>query len=440
MYVVLDLRYNTTMQTVRVFFENEYKHFSRLGSNAQKLITSISLYNIISVIFGIFLNAFLWRQSHNVIIVALFNAVTYGGIPAGFYANGWLIKKISPSVLYTLGLLIKGLSTLFLMFLPQVTIITIILYGVLSGIASGMYWANRNLLTLQNTKSENRIYFSGLEQTTGNISDIIIPFFIGWFITIGGTISLYSPVQGYRIVAVCMLFIIFILGLVMKSLTSNPISSSQITLKSASRSWNQMRLLQFFLGFLGGGWSFIPILMVLSLVGKENILGTIQSLSTIFVVIVTYILGKSLAVKHRLKLILTSFILSLFGACFFGVLYSTIGVIVFFVCQSLLVPLLWLATNSLTYDLIDKEDENPKNHYAYIFDQEIYLNGGRILAIIIFILLALTLSNNFALRFSSILFAMSQLGLFFLAKSLENLNHAHKPKVKSVPQNLSVIS
>src|SRR5260370_21406747 len=92
------------MKYTKNLFQKEKTLFDKLNHNGKKLITTIMLYNIIGPILDSFINVFLWRQSQNIILVALFNLLLSFTIPFGFYFNGPLLKKFSASKLYFLSL------------------------------------------------------------------------------------------------------------------------------------------------------------------------------------------------------------------------------------------------------------------------------------------------------------------------------------------------
>lgn len=406
------------MNFIKRFIQKEKSHFQRLNAEAQKLFTSIALFSIISPIFSMFINAFIWRQSQEFMLVSFYNILVFAGVPLGFYINGLLLRRIAPNLLYFAGLLIGGLVITILIYLPSLNYTSVGIFGFVHGLAAGMYWANRNLLTLKTTTSDNRIYFSGLESILSTYSKIIIPLIIGWFIVLGSATNLYSEITGYKIVAILMLLIVGITGLLMMTFKTKTVPYRQLLLHNVSASWQKFRLLQIILGFLQAVATLLPTLMVLSLLGKEDTLGTVQALASVLTAFVVYILARKLKVKHRLLLLQISFLVGLIGAVSFSIFYSGIGVLIFYACQAISTPFLWIATSSLNYDLID-EDKNEKTHYAYITDQELYLNAGRIGAIIVFIILIQLFSNDIALRFTPLIFAVSQIFLSLLAKSIE---------------------
>jgi YQGE family putative transporter len=367
---------------------------------------------------GIFINAFLWRQTQDFTIIGLYNLLIYVAVPLGFYINGFLFTYFSTNSLYVFSLLLRILLVSILIFLPQITYPIIIVFGLLEGLVVGMYWANRNILTLKATQSHDRIYFSSLESISETFTAITIPFVIGWFIILGTFLQLYTPQTAYKLLSLAMLAVTGVVWFVMTSFKVEFKKLTHLFITNAGTSWNKFRLLQLILGFADGTRSFIPALMVLLLIGNEGALGTVQSFAAILSAVVVYFLAKSLQTKHRLILLQISFVIGILGATFFGLYYSALGVIVFFACQALTTPFNWVALQSLNYDLID-EEKNQEKHYAYVCDQEIYLNGGRVLAIIGFLWLVHSFSSDTALRFSPIIFAFSQLFLLLLAKSLE---------------------
>ncbi|HWY79239.1 MAG TPA: MFS transporter, partial [Candidatus Sulfotelmatobacter sp.] len=380
-------------------FTKEVDHFYRLNKKAQRLLSSIFLYNVISPMLGVFINAFLWRQSHDVVLIALYNLAVYAAVPLGFYLNGIFMKKFSSGTLYTFGLLIGGLTCTALIFLSLTTMLAVLIFGFLYGIAVGLYWANRNLLTLRTTESDNRIYFSGLESSSQTITTISIPLLIGYFIIFGIIIHRYTPVQGYQMLTIIVLLIIGWIGFIMNKFHLSLQKAPQLLLSTASMSWKKFRLYEFILGFINGASAFLPTLIVLSILGTEDKLGTIQAFAAILTAVIIYTLGKHLNIKHRIIILTASVLSSIVGAGFLGIFYSTIGIFVFFACQALTGPLNWIAVSSLNYDLIDNENKKGENHYAYVCDQEIYLNGGRVLGIVSFLFIVHFISSTFGLRF-----------------------------------------
>ena len=339
-------RYNKKVNFIKLFIAKEIKNFQKLHPEAKRLFSSIMLFNLINPIYSIFINAFLWRQSQDLVLIAFYNLIVFIFIPGAFYFNGWLLKKTSLNRLYFISAAIQGVAVSSLIFLNSLSYPAIIIFGILNGIGMGMYWANRNFLTFKTTQSDDRIYFSSLEASAETASRVIIPLFIGLFITFGTTIHLYTPLQGYQIISVGIILVTLAIGLVMRG---NPIHIpfGSMLVKQPSKSWQRFQALQFTYGINHGILTFVPILMVLYLVGQEESLGVIQSLSAIIGSLTIFLLGKYLHIRHRLTLFAINVIFLIIGGGIFGFMYPALGVTVFFACQALPQPFMWVALNSL---------------------------------------------------------------------------------------------
>lgn len=127
------------MRFIHDFINKEIFHFKKLHADAQSLILSIFLRDLIGPILSIFINAFLWRQSQDLILVALFNLAFFLTIPLGFYLNGVLLKLFSPGRLYFVSLLFSGIVAAGLIFLPSISYSIVFTFGILEGLFSGIY-------------------------------------------------------------------------------------------------------------------------------------------------------------------------------------------------------------------------------------------------------------------------------------------------------------
>lgn len=409
------------MNLIKTFINKEISYFKMLHRDAQKLIFSIMLYNLIGPIFAIFINSFLWRQSHDLTLITFYNLIAIVFIPVGFYLNGILLKKFSPILLYSISLVMSGMAVTALIFAPYASYTIVSIFSIITGISWGVYWGNRIFLTLKTTQSGDRIYFSSIESSSGMITNVFVPLFIGWFIAFGDIIHFYSATQAYQIISVIMLIIIGLIALITASINIK-IPVDTLILKNTTPGWKKYRLLRIFYGFNNGILLFVPTLMILILVGNEEAVGTVQSLSSIMASLIIYILAKYLDTKHRMSLIAASVILLIIGGIIFGIFYSALAVSIFFACYALSQPLGYIATISLTYDLIDNKEL--EHHYAYVCEQELFLDIGRVIAILLFMLALFATSNELALRFTPLIGAIVQIGVFFLAKSVEK-HHAN---------------
>jgi YQGE family putative transporter len=407
------------MNLTNRLFSVEKRDFDRLSLQAQSLIGTFFFFYLIFPIFTTFTNAFIWRQSHDIITVAMFNLGVYIALPFGYYINGHLLQKFLPSRLYSIGVLNQAAFTAAIIFSPVTNSMSVFILGALIGISAGLLWSNRNLLVLRITLNQNRIYFTSLDSTISMLLGIIIPLLMGTFIVFGQSAHLYTPLQAYYLLSLTMFLVIFFIFRRTKNIKTKLPELNEIRLKKPSKQWKKMRAFGFVFGLLSGLMGFIPIVIVLQFVGREDALGTVQSLSAVIAAIIVYFIGKKITHKQRLWIVGGSVIFSILAGMSFAIFYSKLGVFAFFAFQALSVPLGSIGFSALYFEVIEKENETKNNHYAHIFDSEIFLNSGRIIGVFIFLLAIHLFSQASAIRYTIVLLTIFQILLLIIARSIE---------------------
>jgi YQGE family putative transporter len=160
-------------------------------------------------------------------------------------------------------------------------------------------------------------------------------------------------------------------------------------------------------------------MLVMRYVGKEGSLGLIQGISGGLTAIILYLLGRFSKPKHRILVFGVGITIFLIGTITNGIALSAFGVIVFILCKVFFQPLHDLAYFPILMRVIDvvSKKEN-RNQYAYILNHEFGLYTGRILGLGLFIFLAYSVSEIFALRYALIIVASLQMLSIPLAKNI----------------------
>jgi YQGE family putative transporter len=399
---------------------NEYKQFHRLSKQGQKFALSMFLYNIIHPIFTIFINAFLWRQTQDVMIVALFNLAMFCTLPIGFYGNGHLLKRFSVKKLFFAGAILRAFLVALIIFSPMVTELSIVLFGLSYGFAQGIFWSNKNLLTVELTTSANRIYFSSIDFISQTINNIIIPSAIGALLVFGTNNQLYSVQQGYYIVAIAMILLSFLMGSAIKKINVKTPEIGNIVLQNGTRQWNFARGITALIGLLTGISGFLPILIILSYVGNEDSLGLVQSIAAVVSGIIMYSIARSINTRFRVKMVAVSIVTLFLASVILAFSFNPTGIFIYFALMTIATQLLFAETNSIILDLIDRENVEQDNKYMYVFDLEMVLNVGRVTGIMFFVFYSKTFSADFAMQYTPMFFAIALGAIVILAKAIED--------------------
>ncbi len=395
------------------FLKKESSHFSKhISGNVRRLVGSNALKTISNPLFSTFLNAFVWRLTGSIYSVALYNLGMCIALPIGFYLNGLLLRRFHIEKLFAVGAILSGVTSAAFVVTGSANSLSIFFYGFIWGLGNGLYWANRNFLEFQETELEGRQYFFGFNSAVGALSNILVPLLVGWFIVFGTYTGWYTTTHAYWILFAFALLIMVFCGVVIYSGTFITPQPKKIFFPG-NRKNRSRRILSMATGLMDG-LAFLPTLLVLTVFGNEGVLGTAASIVSLLSVIALYVYGRSVHVRHSIKtatilsfvFFLSSLLLIVVPAKLNYVLYTVLsgGSIAFF---SLVVSPVFL-------ELSEKEMEGDQTlRFAYVFDNELYLNLGRVLGICAVLFLALKTASHTTLILAPSIIAGLQL-IFFM--------------------------
>jgi YQGE family putative transporter len=410
--------------------KKEYDFFLIMPRDMRVLLITNIIYALVLPVVDLFVAAYIMRSSDEPMLVAIYQLAAYTGIPLTFLINGFLLNKIKIAHLYSFGMLLSGISMIFMMTLGEINAAGVAFAGLIMGSSFGFFWANRDFLALNTTNDGNRNYYYGLETFFYTITTIIVPFFIGWFLISSGNWKWIGSVgNSYKIVTL-IVFLLTIISSIIIHMEKfvNPRRKRFLFLRF-DRLWQRMLLLSSLKGLAQGYLVTAPAILIMRLVGDEDSLGTIQSLSGILSAIVLYILGRVSKPQHRIYIFSAGLIIFFIGTLVNGIAFSASGVIVFVICKVMFLPLHDIAYFPIQLKVIDvlslKED---RNQYAYIFNHEFGLYIGRFIGLVLFIVLIYYVSESFALKYSLIIIATIQLLSIPVAKHLIKKTNTYQNK------------
>ncbi|MGQ8334984.1 MFS transporter [Sunxiuqinia sp. A32] len=401
----------------------EYAFFKQQEKNMRVLLMTNMLYALILPVVEIFVGAYVMRYTSDPVSVAFYQLFMYVGVVTTSLVNGFLLRYIHVKSLYAGGILVSGLSMFAMMLVKSLGIVELGVTGFALGAASGFFWTNRYLLTLNNTTDDNRNYFFGLESFFFSIASISVPLVIGAFISqmdgkeiMGFVIDI---TQAYQMVTIGVIVLTIVAVLVLwRGKFKNPVKKDFIYFRFTSL-WKKLLLLSSLKGMVQGFLVTAPAILVLKLVGDEGALGLIQGISGAITAILVYVLGRIAKPGDRLKIFVAGLLVFFLGTLFNGVLFSATGVVLFILCKVIFQPLFDLAYYPIMLQTIDAVVKIEKrNEYTYILSHEVGLFLGRAFGLVLFIALAYGLSQDFALKYALVIVAGLQLLSYPLAKNI----------------------
>lgn len=391
---------------------NEYTFFLSMPRAMRVLLVTNMIYAFVLPVIDLFVAAYIMRSSNNPSLVVIYQLTVYTGIPFTFLINGMLLKKFKIANLYSFGMLLSGASMVFMMSLGEINAAGVAMAGLIMGGSFGFFWANRDFLALNTTNDSNRNYYYGLETFFYTLTAIVVPFVIGWFLIKSGDLKWIgnSISRAYHFVTgMVFLLTIFSSWVIHQEKFVNPVQKKFVFFKF-DKLWYKMLFLAALKGLAQGYLVTAPAILIMRLVGDENSLGTIQSISGLITAVVLYILGRFSKPKHRIYIFSGGLIIFLIGTLVNGALFSSTGVFIFMICKVLFQPLHDIAYFPIQMKVIDVLSAKEKrSEFAYIFNHEFGLYIGRFLGLGIFIVLAYYVSESFALKYALMIIASLQI-------------------------------
>jgi YQGE family putative transporter len=396
------------------------KDFTR---SAKILILTNTIYAFVLPVIDIFVASYIMRNSNDPSKVILYQLAIYVGIPITFFINGYLLNKVNIKRLFSLGMILSGISMVFMMSLKEINYTGIAIAGLIMGMSFGLYWANRDYLVLATTKDKTRNFYYGLETFLYTIIASIVPVMIGWFLMSGnggeGQVSNDGVNAAYKVITMIVFGITILASIVFHFGKYEKPKSEKFLYFTFHKLWKKMLQLAVLKGLAQGFIVTAPAMLMMKFFNSEGALGSAISIGAVISAIVMLILGKISKPKHRLTIFSVGLICFFLASFFNGLLFNTTGVIIFMFLLLIARPVLDIAYFPIQLKVIDllSEIEN-RNEFSYILNHELGLFVGRFIGASTFLVIAFYINTDIALRYALLIIGVLQLLSILIAKQL----------------------
>ena len=293
----------------------EYRHFLSYPRDMRILLLTNLIYALVGPVIDIFVGAYVMRNSRNVRMVVTYQLAVYAGIPFAFLINGFLLQHVAIKRLYSLGMLLSGVSMAVMMALGTLSLTGIGVAGLLMSMSFGLFWANRDFLALSTTTDANRNYYYGIETFFYTNTYVVVPAAIGWFIEATALRGWFGGDRNhaYQIVT-GVVFVLTVLSSIVahRGRFENPPRSPFVFFRYHWL-WNRMQLLAVLKGLAQGYIVTAPAMLILRHVGQEGALGTIQAVGGIVSAFLLYLIGRTTRPEHRIAIFTVGLVLFTLG-------------------------------------------------------------------------------------------------------------------------------
>lgn len=394
-----------------------FKDFSR---SAKILIATNVIYAFVLPVIDIFVASYIMRNSNDPAKVMFYQLAIYTGIPITFFINGYLLNRINIKRLFSLGMLLSGISMVFMMSLKEINYSGLVFAGLIMGMSFGFYWANRDYLVIATTKDRARNFYYGFETFTYTTTAAIVPVIIGWYLMKGGEGSSNEEVNaGYKVVTMVVFIITIIASIVFHFGKYEKPKSEKFLYFKFNKLWRKMLQLAMLKGLAQGFIVTAPAMLLMKFFHSEGVLGTALSMGALISAVAMFFLGKYSKPKDRLLIFSIGLIGFFFASLFNGVMFNSVGVIVFVFLLLIARPVLDIAYFPIQLKVIDllSKIEN-RNEFSYILNHEFGLFVGRFFGAGTFLGIAYFINADIALRYALLIIGTVQLLSIIIAKQL----------------------
>ncbi|GIN60456.1 MFS transporter [Robertmurraya siralis] len=343
------------------------------------------LYSLSIALSNTFVNIYLWKQSGEFRDLGMYNLAVVVLQPITFILAGRWAKKIDRVIVLRIGVIFLALFYLTVLIIGTAASKYLLLLGGLLGVGYGFYWLAYNVLTFEITEPETRDFFNGFLGILSSVGGMIGPIAAGFII------AKMEKFIGYSIVFGISLGLFFLAVILSFSLKRRPAKGKYYFIRilqerKQNKNWQLINHAHFFQGFREGTFAFIISVFVFIATGSELSLGTFGLINSGVAFVAYYFVSRMIKKEMRKRAILIGGI----------ILYLSIFIIVFDpTYMKLLIyagviavayPLLLVPYMSMTYDVIGRGWKAAEMRIEYIVVKEIFLNAGRVISILLFLL------------------------------------------------------
>lgn len=331
-----------------------------------------------------FVNVYLWKQSGEFRDLGLYNLVIVTMQPLTFILAGRLVKQVDRIIVLRLGVSFLAVFFLSVLIAGNHAHDYLLLLGALLGIGYGFYWLAFNVLTFEITEPDTRDFFNGFLGLLTSAAGMVGPLGAGYMI------SSLTKWTGYTVIfsiSLGLFVIAVVLSLFLKRRAAEGTYSLARIMKERRRNenWRLITNAHFFQGLREGVFVFVISVFVYMATGSEWALGKFGFVNSFTSFIAYYLVSRFIQPAYRKKAILCGGLL-LYAALFLIVFdLSYPRLLLYAVTIAIAYPLLLVPYSSLTFDVIGRSWEAAERRVEYIVVRELFLNGGRITSILLFL-------------------------------------------------------
>ncbi|WP_066257641.1 MFS transporter [Neobacillus drentensis] len=356
----------------------------KLTKDLSLLLIIGGLYSLSIALSNTFVNIYLWKQTGKYSDIALYNLSIVVLQLLTFILAGRWAKKIDRVIVLRIGVIFLALFYVMVLISGTNASTYLLLLGSLLGVGYGFYWLAYNVLTFEITEPDTRDFFNGFLGILSSAGGMIGPIAAGIIIT------RFEQFTGYTIVFGLSLGLFAFAVFMSFSLKPRPSAGSYcfkaiLNERKQNENWRLITNAHFFQGLREGTFAFVISVLIYLSTGSEMSLGTFGLLNSGISFIAYYLASRLIKQKYRKKAILIGGLLLYIAVLIIAWDVNFVKLLIYGGIIAIAYPLLLVPYMSTTYDVIGTGWKAAEMRIEYIVVREIFLNLGRIVSILSFL-------------------------------------------------------
>jgi len=364
----------------------------KLSNSAKVLMAYIGARKFKWYFLNIFFVAYFYKISEqNIFYLSLYNLVVFivGTIAALLLGNA--IKSKYKMPIFRLGTVLYCLYLFLIIYLKEDIINHIYLIGFISGLGNCMCGFTFNMIQSEQIDIKERSKFEGYQSALSQTISLIIPIFLGAYITI----------NSYEITATLVLVFTILTLIITLFIKDKNVQTKKMDLKRFAKILKDPKSdllkkvyhIEFLRGItVSGTLTLIVMLLIVSQFESNLDLGIMTSIFAFLTITTMLWFGRFFnknKPKNVLKLCVIAIIIGMIPLMFSINIYT---VIIYHIIFSIFVELLNSITQVRLFDYSNKIEFKTALNTEYFMFREFYINSGRIVGYSILLFIGLT--NN----------------------------------------------
>ncbi len=389
------------------------------NKEANILIVSNILREIITIFSGPFLTAYFFKISKNSLIdLSIYNILVF--LCVGFLGLilGYIIKNKFQIGMFRIGVILNAVYVLTIIILKEKILNYLPLISFLYGTSMITYFYPYNLFLSDKVSNDIRAQYEFKRKTIVTIVGILTPIILGTIITTTNFVLTAIIILIISIIQIVISF--FLKPTTYKNAKFTPFSSLKTLLKNTDVK-NIIRL-DFFKGMSvsDGALKILITLLIINAFKTDLNLGIFSSVSSLLTIILQYIYTKYYKDRNDKNIIIICANIPVVSLIMLLILNNNIALCLYYFCYSSLVGVLNFIIDIRLFNLSNVSLIKKDNQMEFWSLRELVLNSGRIISHILLLIVSVVDSGKYLnVLMLFLTFSIMLMGIF-LSKMSKN--------------------